>query len=237
MHAATRWSRLTLAVLAGAAIAIIASPLGADAARTVIIAFARNAGTVDHIAASRTPKPGELLALNARGKLPASVGAVGPTGPAGPPGPTGAAGAGGAPGQGGQTGPPGPIGPSDAYVAPSLNSSVSLTQPVTVFSVTVPAGSYTIASSVALADGDTTSGHAGSVYCALKVGTTTVGAIIMGMTDANTFTSFADPTFDQSATVTTATSISVRCGQISGTSTNMVADGGGLVVTGVATIH
>lgn len=52
--------------------------------------YARNAGAVDGIRASRTGRAGYLVPLGADGKFPASVGQVGPTGPAGPPGPAGA---------------------------------------------------------------------------------------------------------------------------------------------------
>lgn len=55
--------------------------------------YARNAGAVDGIRASRTGRGGYLVALGADGKFPASVGQVGPAGPAGPPGPAGANGA------------------------------------------------------------------------------------------------------------------------------------------------
>ena len=50
--------------------------------------FARNAGKVDGLDASRTPRPNRLLALGADGKFPASaIPAI--SGPAGPPGPVG----------------------------------------------------------------------------------------------------------------------------------------------------
>jgi hypothetical protein len=69
--------------------------------------FATNADKVDGIHATRTPRPGALLALNANAKLPSSVvptvtgpagqqGPKGDTGPTGPPGPTGSPGATGA---------------------------------------------------------------------------------------------------------------------------------------------
>src|ERR671930_381866 len=51
--------------------------------------FAKNAGAVNAIRASRTPTPNMLLPLDANGKLPSSIGAVGPAGPAGPAGPVG----------------------------------------------------------------------------------------------------------------------------------------------------
>jgi len=104
------------AALAGAALAlavIAASPAG-GAARRSITAFAANAGAVNGIKASRTPKPGRLVPLGKNAKLPASVvptargargpagppGAAGPAGPQGPTGPQGPAGATGAAGPG-----------------------------------------------------------------------------------------------------------------------------------------
>ena len=50
------------------------TPLG-EAAReaTQVVRFARNADKVDGIHASKTPKPGRLLALNSARKFPASV--------------------------------------------------------------------------------------------------------------------------------------------------------------------
>jgi hypothetical protein len=69
-----------------------ATPLG-EAAYNVT-PFARNAGKVNGIRASRTPKPNHLLALASNGRFPSSVapkgeqgerGLAGPQGPAGPP--------------------------------------------------------------------------------------------------------------------------------------------------------
>ncbi|HYZ17928.1 MAG TPA: hypothetical protein VE615_00155, partial [Gaiellaceae bacterium] len=89
--------RLLALLLCPAGLAIAAltiSPAG-DAARRSVAAFARNAGAVNGIKASRTPKPGRLVPLGRNAKLPASVlplqrgqrGAPGPAGPVGPPGP------------------------------------------------------------------------------------------------------------------------------------------------------
>ena len=50
---------------------------------------AGNAEAVNGIQASRTPTPNMLLPLDAKGKLPSSIGAVGPAGPQGPPGVSG----------------------------------------------------------------------------------------------------------------------------------------------------
>lgn len=95
-------------------LALAAGPAG-GAARRSIAAFAANAGAVNGIKASRTPKPGRLVPLGRNAKLPASVvpsqrgarGATGPAGPAGPPGATGPA---------GPAGPPGAAGPGAAKV-------------------------------------------------------------------------------------------------------------------------
>jgi hypothetical protein len=101
----------TIVALAGTALALTVlatGPAGAAARRTVA-AFAANAGAVNGIKASRTPKPGRLVPLGRNAKLPASVvpskrgarGLTGPQGPVGPPGPTGTQGPAGAPGAAG----------------------------------------------------------------------------------------------------------------------------------------
>jgi hypothetical protein len=98
----------TIVALAGTALALtalVAGPAGAVARRSIAV-FATNAGAVNGIKASRTPKPGRLVPLGRNAKLPASVvpskrgarGLTGPHGPAGPPGPTGPQGPAGAPG-------------------------------------------------------------------------------------------------------------------------------------------
>jgi hypothetical protein len=118
-------------VLAVLVLALLAwSPLGQAAGRTVA-SFAKNAGAVNGIKASRKPARGRLLPLGKNGKFPASVvpvargargadgaqgapglqGAPGPQGPpgaTGPVGPAGATGPVGAPGAAGPAGPPGP---------------------------------------------------------------------------------------------------------------------------------
>jgi len=99
-----------IAALGGAALLLVllvllaASPAGGAAGRS-IAAFARNAGAVNGIKASRTPKPGRLVPLGRNAKLPSSVvptvrGARGSQGPVGPAGPRGAQGAPGSPGPG-----------------------------------------------------------------------------------------------------------------------------------------
>jgi hypothetical protein len=117
----------TIAVLTGVALllaVLTASPAG-GAARRSIAAFALNAGAVNGIKASRTPKPGRLVPLGKNAKLPSSVvptvrgsrgipgpqgpaGHSGPSGPAGQPGPQGPPGPQGAQGAQGAVGPPGP---------------------------------------------------------------------------------------------------------------------------------
>jgi hypothetical protein len=113
----------TIAVLAGAALALAvltASPAG-GAARRSITAFAANAGAVNGIKASRTPKPGRLVPLGKNAKLPPSVvptarGARGPSGPPGAAGPIGPQGPAGPPGA---TGPAGPGAAKVSYDVPS----------------------------------------------------------------------------------------------------------------------
>jgi hypothetical protein len=75
-----------------------ATPIG-DAARNAIpfALFARNAGKVGGIGASRAPKPGRLLPLGGDRKFPRSVLPRGFEGPQGPPGPQGPAGPAGPP--------------------------------------------------------------------------------------------------------------------------------------------
>jgi Collagen triple helix repeat (20 copies) len=110
----------TLALVVGtlAAALLVWSPLGEAAGRTVA-KFARNAGAVNGIKASRKPVAGRLLPLARNGKFPSSVvptvrgergadGAQGPRGPEGARGPAGPAGERGPLGPPGLAGPPGP---------------------------------------------------------------------------------------------------------------------------------
>ena len=108
----------TIVGLAGGVLALTALSAGpaGGAARRSIAAFATNAGAVNGIKASRTPKPGRLVPLGRNSKLPASVvpsqrGARGLTGPQGPVGPQGPA------GFRGPAGPPGAAGPGAAKVS------------------------------------------------------------------------------------------------------------------------
>ena len=113
-------------VLSAAALLIAvlsATPNGVAAltGATVRVAlFAKNAGKVGGIGASKKPKAGKLLALGKNGKFPASVlpggvrGPAGPEGAQGPAGPAGPQGQQGLVGQKGAKGSTGPAGPQGA---------------------------------------------------------------------------------------------------------------------------
>lgn len=74
--------------------------------------FAKNAGAVGGIKASRQPKPGLLVPLGTDGKFPTAVGQVGPVGPKG---------------DKGDTGPAGPVGLAELEIvtAQSVNDNLS----------------------------------------------------------------------------------------------------------------
>lgn len=96
----------SLAALGGAVLLLVllaATPAVGAAGRS-IVAFARNAGAVGGIKASRTPKAGRLVPLGRNAKLPSSVVPTvrGPQGPIGPAGPQGSQGVAGPPGPAGQ---------------------------------------------------------------------------------------------------------------------------------------
>lgn len=160
-------------VLSSAALAVAilgATPLGnAALAQVVPLAkYAKNAGTVDGIKASRTPKANQLVPLGAQGRYPASVG-FGPAGPAGPKGdtgpkgdpgdagPKGDKGATGPKGDKGDTGPKGATGPpgvlSVDLQAQAIASSTSATKTATA---SCPAGEFSIGGGFAWATGDYT---------------------------------------------------------------------------------
>ena len=118
-------SRQRLPVVLSAAALIVAvlgaTPNGFAAFRGVakVALFAKNAGKVSGIAASKKPKAGKLLPLGKNGKFPAAVlpvavqgpaGPEGARGPAGPAGPQGAQGIQGLKGAKGATGPAGSVG-------------------------------------------------------------------------------------------------------------------------------
>jgi hypothetical protein len=130
-------------VLGVLAVVLLAwSPLGEAAGRTVA-SFARNAGAVNGIKASRRPIAGRLLPLGRNGKLPPSVvgtvrgargadGAQGPPGPAGAPGPAGEQGPAGRAGPAGPAGPPGPPGPAAQRVNLDVAANTAETQVLNV---------------------------------------------------------------------------------------------------------
>jgi len=124
----------TFGVVVGAfALVLLAwSPLGEAAGRSVAT-FARNAGAVNGIKASRKPVPGRLLPLGRNGKFPSSVvptvrGARGADGAQGPRGTDGTAGPAGAPGAAGPAGPPGPPGPASQRVNLDVPANTRETQ-------------------------------------------------------------------------------------------------------------
>jgi hypothetical protein len=88
---------LVLSVTALVVALLGSTPLG-EAARDAIPLFARNAGAVNGIKASRTPRAGYLVPLAGDGRFPQAVVPIGPPGPRGDkgergePGPAGLAG-------------------------------------------------------------------------------------------------------------------------------------------------
>jgi hypothetical protein len=122
----------TIVTLAGTALALTALAAGpaGGAARRSIAAFAANAGAVNGIKASRTPKPGRLVPLGRNAKLPASVvpsqrGARGLTGSQGPAGPQGPA------GLQGPAGPSGAAGPGAARLSHDVPANTAVTTVLT----------------------------------------------------------------------------------------------------------
>lgn len=109
--------------------------------------YAKNAGAVNSLKASKRPRVGWLVALGKDGKFPASIGQVGPTGPKGDPGPQGPKGDNGNPGPKGvagpkgatgATGPTGPIGPAGPAGPPGISGWQAVTKTFT-FGAGVPA--------------------------------------------------------------------------------------------------
>jgi Collagen triple helix repeat (20 copies) len=105
----------------GHAVGSAVPPFAAHAKRAD---YATNAGALNGIKASKTPRAGSLLPLGLDGKFPASVGVAGPVGPKGDQGPPGSTGPKGA---AGPKGPPGPAGPPGAQgpAGPSGPSGIS----------------------------------------------------------------------------------------------------------------
>jgi hypothetical protein len=118
---------LTLCPAALLLVVLALSPAG-DAAGRGVAAFARNAGAVNGIKASRTPRPGRLVPLGRNAKLPVAVlplqrgqrGAPVPAGPTGAPGPSGPS------GPVGPAGPPGPSASRINYDVPASSAATTL---------------------------------------------------------------------------------------------------------------
>lgn len=110
--------------LAALAVGVLGwTPLGEAAGNVVRVAlFAQNAGKVNGIGASRSPKPGRLVPLRANGKFPDKVIPVQVVAD-GPPGPKGDRGPQGLPGPQGPTGPAGPPGPQGTQGPAGLNGA------------------------------------------------------------------------------------------------------------------
>lgn len=103
------------AALASAAVLVTITghtSFGRAAVRTIVplARFAQTTDRVDGLRASRTPRPRQLVALDANGRLPAAVLATAAPGPAGDRGAAGAKGPKGDPGTKGPKGDPGPKG-------------------------------------------------------------------------------------------------------------------------------
>jgi hypothetical protein len=117
--------------------------------------YARNAGSVDGVSASRVPQKGKLIALPLTGKLPASIL---PSTIGGPRGPAGPAGADGTDGSGG------------SVVAASAASAVSIAAAQTpVLSLSLKAGVYAIVAKASLHA--TLDGTVPGATCLLRAGT------------------------------------------------------------------
>jgi len=125
--------------IATAALVVAASGASpADAVRTVQRAlYAKDAGSVNKIKASKTPRPGRLVPLDARARFPASVLKNG-RGPRGPEGPRGVD---------GPAGPAGPRGPSGARMVTPSSTDISKQASVSVTVASMPsvaAGAYLV---------------------------------------------------------------------------------------------
>ena len=126
------------------AVAVAVALAGVTPAEAVrAVKRALNADAVDGFSASKTPRPGPLLALDGNGRFPASTL---PPGPRGPRGPGGAAGPAGSDGVRGPAGATGPRGPSSAFVdrefGPFNLNGTNVKQKIV--EVRVPAGNYQI---------------------------------------------------------------------------------------------
>lgn len=120
-----------------AALALVISVTGVSPAEAVrAVKRALNADAVDGLSASRTPKPGHLLALDKAAKFPSSALPATGRGPRGPQGPAGAR---------GDPGPAGPAGAAEVYVTRNnAGNDLPTTGTATIGELRVPAGSYSL---------------------------------------------------------------------------------------------
>jgi hypothetical protein len=118
-------------------VALVGTPLSEGALNVVRTAlFAKNAGAVNGITASRTPRAHRLLPLNARGRFPSSVLAI-PRGEPGLPGPQGLQ---------------GPPGISHAYDYSAAGRMITGTTPVRLETITLLPGKYLLIGYANLSD-------------------------------------------------------------------------------------
>jgi hypothetical protein len=145
---------LTLSTVA-LVVAIAGTPVSEGALHVVRMAlFAKNAGAVNGIKASRTPRPGQLVPLNARGHFSSSVLAI-PRGPQGPQGPPG------------QTGPQGPQGLSATEYKELTTAQVDPSSPTEIRAF-IPTGSASPKCLVTLAESGTAAATGTTVYCGTR---------------------------------------------------------------------
>jgi hypothetical protein len=140
-------------LIATIALVLAAAPVGEAGTGWVKRAlYARNAGTVDGIRASRKPHKGNLIVLPASGRLPRSILPGSLRGPAGPAGPAGADGS------------------SGSVVVSNAVSAVNVSAAQTgVVTLSLKAGSYALIAKASLhATLDTSTP---GVTCQLKAGT------------------------------------------------------------------
>jgi hypothetical protein len=142
-------------IIATIALVLAVTPIGEAADGWVKRAlYARNAGSVDGLSASRVPHKGQLIALPKTGKLPASIlpaSIGGPRGPVGPAGPAGGDGSG-----------------APAQVASAAGAVTIAAAQTGVVTLALKAGSYAIVAKASLhATLDTSTP---GVNCALKAG-------------------------------------------------------------------
>jgi hypothetical protein len=132
--------RLPLVVaLAALAVALVGTPMSEGAMRAVrTVLFAKNAGAVDGIKASRLAHAGQLVPLNSHGHFSSSVLAI-PRGAQGPPG---------------VQGPEGPSGITNGYRYGAIDKTIG-TSPTNLETITLPAGKYLVLGYANLSDLDT----------------------------------------------------------------------------------